>query len=95
MRVRLLAPNRAGPWLFAIVHLFICAVVFIFLYPASNWGIVPILLVDYPISMAFADSANPDAIMIPEFVIFGTLWWFLIGYVITRILEWFFPPKVR
>lgn len=89
MRVRLLKPNRSIPWLFAMLHLALCAATFLYLYPASKWGLAPILLLDYPASGIFADSANSDAVMTLEFVVLGTLWWFLLSYAFARILEWF------
>jgi len=87
MRVKLSKQNGWVPWSFATLHLLLCVVTFAYLLPASEWGLAPILMFDFPVSGIFANSANSDAVMISEFAVLGTLWWFLLSYAVARVLE--------
>ncbi|HJU07018.1 MAG TPA: hypothetical protein VJ727_00860 [Rhodanobacteraceae bacterium] len=80
-------PTRVLPLLLAVLHLILCAVDF----TSSGWPGFFVFLADFPISVVLGLLTKPlpqpaatETWMLAS-VIFGTLWWYFLGCVLTRI----------
>jgi hypothetical protein len=82
------------PSLLGLVHLWLC---FDSFKPDGNgWSGFLAFLVDFPVSLLFAELSK--ALSFDSFTIFligGTVWWFGLGLLISRLIERFYRLAVR
>ena len=55
----------------------------------GSWGYVPMVAVDFPVSLLFAATSRIFELdsAWPLFFVFGSVWWYLIGLWLTRFFS--------